>query len=89
MNVAKGIEEDTLFTMTEIIQEEIPMANVAVLSGPSHAEEVGRGIPTTIVVGAKDQATAVFLQNIFMSDKFRVYISSDMIGIELGGALKN
>lgn len=89
VNVAKGIEEDTLFTMTEIIQEEIPMANVAVLSGPSHAEEVGRGIPTTIVVGAKDQATAVFLQNIFMSDKFRVYISSDMIGIELGGALKN
>ena len=89
VDVAKGIEEDTLFTMTEIIQEEIPQANVAVLSGPSHAEEVGRGIPTTIVVGAKDQVTAVYLQNIFMSEKFRVYISSDMIGIELGGALKN
>ena len=89
VDVAKGIEEDTLMTMTEIIQQEIPCANVAVLSGPSHAEEVGRGIPTTIVVGAKDQATAAYLQNIFMSEKFRVYISSDMIGIELGGALKN
>lgn len=89
VNVAKGIEEDTLLFMTDIIREEIPQANVAVLSGPSHAEEVGRGIPTTIVVGAKDEQTAVYLQNIFMSEKFRVYISSDMIGIELGGALKN
>ena len=89
VDVAKGIEEETLLSMTEIIEEEIPQANVAVLSGPSHAEEVGRGIPTTIVVGAKDQKTAVYLQNIFMSEKFRVYISSDMKGIELGGALKN
>lgn len=89
VDVAKGIEEETLLSMTEIIAEEIPQANVAVLSGPSHAEEVGRGIPTTIVVGAKDQKTAVYLQNIFMSEKFRVYISSDMKGIELGGALKN
>ena len=89
VDVAKGIEEDTLMTMTQIIAEEIPQANVAVLSGPSHAEEVGRGIPTTIVVGAKDKHTAVYLQNIFMTEKFRVYISSDMIGIELGGALKN
>lgn len=89
VDVAKGIEEDTLLTMTQVIAEEIPNANVAVLSGPSHAEEVGRGIPTTIVVGARDHATASYLQNIFMNDKFRVYISSDMIGIELGGALKN
>jgi len=89
VDVAKGIEESTLLTMTEIIREEIPEVNVAVLSGPSHAEEVGRGIPTTIVVGAQDEATAVYLQNIFMNDKFRVYISSDMTGIELGGALKN
>lgn len=89
VDVAKGIEESTLLTMTEIIREEIPGANVAVLSGPSHAEEVGRGIPTTIVVGAQDESTAVYLQNIFMNDKFRVYISSDMTGIELGGALKN
>ncbi len=89
VNVSKGIEESSLLSMTEVISEEIPQANVAVLSGPSHAEEVGRGIPTTIVVGAKDQQTAQYLQNIFMSEKFRVYISSDMVGIELGGALKN
>lgn len=89
VNVAKGIEENSLLSMTEVIAEVIPQANVAVLSGPSHAEEVGRGIPTTIVVGAKDQQTAQYLQNIFMSEKFRVYISSDMVGIELGGALKN
>ena len=89
VDVAKGIEEDTLLTMTEIIAEEIPQANVAVLSGPSHAEEVGRGIPTTIVVGAKNQQTAIYLQNIFTSEKFRVYISSDMKGIELGASLKN
>lgn len=89
VNVAKGIEEETLLTMTDVIQEEIPIVNVAVLSGPSHAEEVGRGIPTTIVVGAKDRETAVYLQNVFMNEHFRVYISSDMIGIELGGALKN
>ena len=67
VDAAKGIEENTLLSMTEIIAEEIPQANVAVLSGPSHAEEVGRGIPTTIVVGAKDQNTAVYLQNIFMN----------------------
>lgn len=89
VNVAKGIEENTLLTMTDIIKEEIPKANVAVLSGPSHAEEVGRGLPTTIVVGAEDKETAVYLQNVFMNEAFRVYISSDMIGIELGGALKN
>ncbi len=89
VDVAKGIEENTLLTMTQIIEEEIPLANVAVLSGPSHAEEVGRKLPTTIVVGAKDRTTAKYLQNIFMSEQFRVYISSDMIGIELGGALKN
>lgn len=89
VDVAKGIEEDTLLTMTEIIAEEIPQANVAVLSGPSHAEEVGRGIPTTIVVGAKNQQTAIYLQNIFTNEKFRVYISSDMKGIELGASLKN
>lgn len=89
VDVAKGIEENTLLTMTEVIAEEIPGADVAVMSGPSHAEEVGRGIPTTIVVGAKTQVTAAYLQNIFMNNRFRVYISSDMIGIELGGALKN
>ncbi len=89
VNVAKGIEEKTLMTLSEIIEQEIPGANVAVLSGPSHAEEVGKGIPTTIVAGAKDKATAEYLQNLFMSNVFRVYISSDVLGIELGAALKN
>ena len=89
VNVAKGIEEKTLLTLSQIIEEEIPQANVAVLSGPSHAEEVGRGIPTTIVVGAKDKETAEYLQNNFMNEVFRVYISPDVLGIELGAALKN
>ena len=89
VNVAKGIEESTLMTLSEIIEEEIPQADVAVLSGPSHAEEVGRGIPTTIVVGAKTEETATYLQNMFMNDVFRVYTSSDVLGMELGGSLKN
>ncbi len=89
VDVAKGIEESTLMTLSEQIQEEIPQANVAVLSGPSHAEEVSRGIPTTCVIGAKDQKTAEYLQNLFMSEVFRVYTSPDIKGIELGGALKN
>ncbi len=89
VNVSKGIEENSLLTMTEVIEQEIPNAKVAVLSGPSHAEEVGRQLPTTVVVGAKIKETARYLQNIFMNETFRVYISSDMIGIELGGALKN
>jgi len=89
VNVAKGIEESTLMTLSQIIEDEIKTAEVTVLSGPSHAEEVGRGIPTTIVVGAKKKETAQFLQNIFMSEVFRVYISPDVLGIELGAALKN
>lgn len=89
VNVSKGIEEHTTMTMSAIIEEEIPQAEVAVLSGPSHAEEVGRGIPTTIVVGAKKKKTAEFIQNIFMNEVFRVYISPDVLGIELGAALKN
>ena len=89
VNVAKGVEEATLMTLSEIIEQEIPQANVAVLSGPSHAEEVGRGIPTTCVVGAKTKKTAEYIQEIFMSQVFRVYTSPDILGIELGGALKN
>ena len=89
VNCAKGIEEKTLLVMSEVIEQELPDAEVAVLSGPSHAEEVGRSMPTTIVVGAKRQETAEFLQNIFMCDVFRVYISPDRKGIELGAALKN
>lgn len=89
VNVAKGIEEDTLMTLSEQIEEELPEADVAVLSGPSHAEEVGRGLPTTCVVGARTKETAEYLQNAFMNDFFRVYISPDILGIELGGSLKN
>lgn len=89
VNVAKGIEDDTLMTLTDIIKQEVPHSDVAVLSGPSHAEEVGRGLPTTCVVGAESRETAEYIQNIFASPVFRVYISPDILGIELGGALKN
>lgn len=89
VNVSKGIEEQTLMTLPQIIEQEIPQAKVAVLSGPSHAEEVGRGLPTTVVAGAKEKETADFIQEIFMNQTFRVYTSPDMIGIELGAALKN
>ena len=89
VNVAKGIEEGTLMTLSQIIEEEIPQADVAVLSGPSHAEEVGKGLPTTIVAGARTKSTAELVQNIFMSPVFRVYTSPDVLGIELGAALKN
>lgn len=89
VDLAKGIEETTLFTMTEIINDELPEAEAVVLSGPSHAEEVGRGIPTTCVVGAKTKETAEYVQSAFMSDCFRVYTNPDVKGIELGGSLKN
>lgn len=89
VNVAKGIEDDTLMTLSDQIEEEIPQADVAVLSGPSHAEEVGRGLPTTCVVGARTKETAEYLQKMFMNEVFRVYTSPDILGIELGGSLKN
>lgn len=89
INVAKGIEEATLMTLSEVIGEELPQAKVAVLSGPSHAEEVGRGMATTIVIGCEDHGEAVYLQDIFMNEMFRVYTSEDVKGIELGAALKN
>ena len=89
VDVAKGIEDHTYKTMTTIIEEECPQARVGVLSGPSHAEEVGRGIPTSIVAGAKDRAVAEYIQDTFMNEVFRVYTSPDVIGIELGGSLKN
>ncbi len=89
VNVAKGVEESSLCTLTEVIAQEIGNADIAVLSGPSHAEEVSRLIPTTVVVGAKTRETAEFLQDVFMTEYFRVYTSPDIIGIELGGSLKN
>ena len=82
MAVASSYTRDTS-------REEIPQADVAVMSGPSHAEEVGRGLPTTIVVGAKSKKTADYIQHLFMNEVFRVYISPDVLGMELGGALKN
>ncbi len=89
LNVAKGIEEQSLMTLSQVIEDEIPQADVAVMSGPSHAEEVIKGLPTTIVVGAHSRNTAEFISNLFMSEVFRVYISPDVLGIELGGSLKN
>ena len=89
VDVAKGIEEDTLMTLSQQIEQEIPQADVAVLSGPSHAEEVGRGIPTSVVIGAKTKKTAEYLQSMFMNEVFRVYTSPDILGMELGGSLKN
>lgn len=89
VNVAKGVEEHTLMTLSEIISEEIPQADVCVLSGPSHAEEVGKDLPTTCVVSAEKRETAEYLQGIFMSPVFRVYTTPDILGVELGGALKN
>ncbi|MCR4679677.1 MAG: NAD(P)H-dependent glycerol-3-phosphate dehydrogenase [Lachnospiraceae bacterium] len=89
VNVAKGIEENTLMTLSDIIEEEIPQAKVAVMCGPTHAEEVGRGIPTTIVVGAREQSTAKLIQDLFMNETFRVYTSPDVLGMEIGSSLKN
>ena len=89
VSVAKGVEEGTLMTLSEIIEQEIPQADVAVLCGPSHAEEVGAGLPTTIVAGAHSRKTAEYLQNVFMNEVFRVYTSPDILGMELGAALKN
>ena len=87
--VAKGIEEGTLMTITDIVEEEIPAAEVAVMCGPSHAEEVGRELPTTVVAGARKRAVAEGIQDIFMNGAFRVYTSPDVMGMELGGSLKN
>ena len=89
VNCSKGIEEESLMVMSDVILDELPGCHVCVLSGPSHAEEVGKSMPTTIVVGAFDKDIAKYVQNIFMNDYFRVYISPDMLGIEIGAALKN
>ena len=89
VSVAKGIEESTLMIQTDIISQVLPQVNAAVLSGPSHAEEVGRGIPTTCVISGPKRETAEYLQGIFMSPVFRVYTTPDTLGVELGGSLKN
>ena len=89
VNCSKGIEEESLMVMSDVILDELPGCHVCVLSGPSHAEEVGKSMPTTIVVGAFDKDIAKYVQIRFMNDYFRVYISPDMLGIEIGAALKN
>lgn len=86
---SKGIEDGTCKLLSEIMQEELPENNVAVLSGPSHAEEIGRDIPTTVVAASEMLEVAKFLQDLFMTPNFRVYTNTDVIGVELGGALKN
>lgn len=89
VSVAKGVEEATLMTLSQIIKDEIPQCEVAVLCGPSHAEEVGIGIPTSLVSGAKTKELAELVQNTFMNDTLRVYTSPDTLGMELGASLKN
>lgn len=89
VSVAKGIEEGTLMTLSAILEQEIPQAEVAVLCGPSHAEEVGIGLPTTLVAGAKKKETAELVQSVFMNEVLRVYTSPDVLGMELGASLKN
>lgn len=89
VSLAKGIENLTLLRMSEIINELMPENEVAVVSGPSHAEEVARGIPTAVVASSQKREVAEYIQDIFMSPLFRVYTNPDIIGVELGGALKN
>ena len=90
VSVTKGIEKDTALSMTQVIEEELSgKGRVAALSGPSHAEEVGRGVPTGCVAAARELETAQFVQDVFMNPRFRVYTNEDLVGVELGGALKN
>ncbi len=89
ISVAKGIEEETLMTLSQILGQEIPQAVIAVLCGPSHAEEVGRGMPSALVAGAQSRQTAELVQHYFMNEAFRVYTSPDVLGMEIGAALKN
>lgn len=89
VNVSKGLEESTLKTLSQVIEEELPNAKVAVLSGPSHAEEVSRGVPTAVVSACEDTAVAELVQELLSTKLFRIYTSTDVIGVELGAALKN
>ncbi|ONI38621.1 glycerol-3-phosphate dehydrogenase [Candidatus Epulonipiscium fishelsonii] len=88
INVSKGIEKETNYLLSEVINEELPN-RLAVLSGPSHAEEVARQIPTTVVATSLSIQVAKEIQELFMTNYFRVYTSTDLIGVEIGGALKN
>lgn len=89
LNISKGFDEEHQLRLSEIIQEVIPNAVVASMSGPSHAEEVAIGMPTTNVVAHSKHEVTAYIQDLYMSPVFRVYTSNDIIGVELGGALKN
>lgn len=89
VNTSKGLEEETLKRMSEVIEEELPQNPIVVLTGPSHAEEVALGIPTTVVVTSKDMQYADYIQSIMSNNTFRIYINDDVIGCELGGSFKN
>lgn len=87
VNISKGLEGE--LRLSQVYKQEMPQADISVLSGPSHAEEVSRKIPTTVVIASETKETAEFLQDVFMCETFRVYTSDDVTGVELGGALKN
>lgn len=89
VNVAKGIEQKSLMRLSQIAKEKLPEAKYVVLSGPSHAEEVGRAMPTTVVAASEEIKLAEYVQDVFMTENFRVYTNSDVAGVEFGGALKN
>lgn len=89
VNVAKGIENKNLLRMSQVTELILGKSNYVALSGPSHAEEVSRGVPTAVVVASASHETALKVQSVFMNSNFRVYTSDDLIGVELGGALKN
>ena len=86
---SKGFEADTLCTLSQVIEQEMPNVKYGIFSGPSHAEEVSLGIPTAIVIASKDVEIQEMVQQLFMNEKMRVYTSDDVTGVELGGALKN
>lgn len=89
INVGKGLEDGSLFTLEQVLEDELPNNHIAVLSGPSHAEEVARNIPTSVVAACKDEGVVHRIQKTFMNENFRVYGSTDVIGVEMGGSLKN
>ncbi|WP_053956919.1 NAD(P)H-dependent glycerol-3-phosphate dehydrogenase [Inediibacterium massiliense] len=89
VNAAKGLENNTLLRISQVVEQELPKNSFAVLSGPSHAEEVCRDMPTTLVVASKSKKVAEYIQDIFISPKLRIYTNPDVVGVELGGALKN